>query len=101
MDGSEKSSNPYVRRWDKRTHETYYEHRAVAEWKLGRALNAGEVVHHANSDKRDNHPQNVWVFSCQRAHMLYEQYQLREAQGVNHLFSIEELLEQRGLWLIR
>ncbi len=30
--------NPYVRRWDARTRETYYEHQAVAEWKLGRPL---------------------------------------------------------------
>lgn len=101
MDEPEKVNNPYVRRWDKRTGETYYEHRAVAEWKLGRPLSKGEVVHHDNGDKMDNHPDNVWVFSCQRAHMLYEQYQLRKEQGVNHLFAIDEILEQRGLWLIR
>ncbi len=92
--------NPYQRRRDPRNGELYYVHRAIAEWKLGRALNPGEVVHHDNGDKRDNHPDNVWVFSCQRAHMLYENYRLRERQGIMHLFLIETLLEREGLWVV-
>ena len=93
--------NPYIRRWDPRKKETFYEHRAVAEWKLGRPLEPGEVVHHDDGDKSNNHPENVWVFSCQRAHMLYEQYRKREGLGVGHLFGIEEVLERRGLWVMR
>jgi len=31
-------------------------------------------VHHDDGDKRNNHPENIWVFSSQRAHMLYEHY---------------------------
>ena len=92
--------NPYQRRRDPRNGELYYVHRAIAEWKLGRALKPGEVVHHDNGDKRDNHPDNVWVFSCQRAHMLYENYRLRERQGIVHLFSIEDMLEREGLWVL-
>jgi hypothetical protein len=93
--------NPYPRRRDARTGELYYLHRAVAAWKLGRPLRPGEVVHHVNGDTTDNHPDNIWVFANQRAHMLFEHYQSRQARGVCHLFELEELLEREGLWVVR
>ena len=92
--------NPYVRRWDPETQETYYEHQAVAEEKLGRPLAPGEVVHHDDGNKQHNHPDNIWVFSSQRAHMLYEHYRAREARGVGHLLSIEEVLRVHGCWVV-
>lgn len=73
--------NPYVRRWDPRTHKTCYEHQRVAEEKLGRPLEPGEVVHHDDDDKQNNDPDNVWIFSSQRAHMLFEHPRAREARG--------------------
>ena len=43
-------------------------HRYVAERKLGRKLEKGEVVHHINRDKTDNRRDNLWVFHSQKKH---------------------------------
>ena len=56
----------YKLRLDKRMGERYYEHRAMAAWKLGRSLSSTEVVHHINGDTSDNHPDNLLVFPSQR-----------------------------------
>lgn len=38
-----------------------YEHRLVAEQKLGRRLLPGEIPHHKDEDKTNNHPDNLEV----------------------------------------
>lgn len=43
-----------------------YVHRWVAKKEYG--LERGNVVHHINRDKRDNNPDNLYVFKNQRAH---------------------------------
>ena len=73
----------------------------MAEWKLGRPLQPGEVVHHANHDTEDNHPDNLYIFSNHRAHMLFENYEAREQRSLTHLFTIDELLETMELWVVR
>jgi hypothetical protein len=45
-----------------------YEHRLVAESKLGRRLEAGEIPHHINGVKTDNRPENIQVVSCVAEH---------------------------------
>lgn len=48
-----------------------HEHRIVAEQILGRPLRKGEVVHHIDGDKRNNHPINLMVFKSQADHALW------------------------------
>jgi hypothetical protein len=38
-----------------------YEHRLVAEAKLGRRLHRGEIPHHLDGDRENNHPSNLEV----------------------------------------
>lgn len=48
-----------------------YEHRLVAEKKIGRRLRKGEQVHHVNGIKADNAPENIDVMPTQ-AHHFYK-----------------------------
>ena len=45
------------------------EHRLVMEQKLGRYLVPGEVVHHIDSDKQNNHPDNLEIFESNGRHL--------------------------------
>jgi hypothetical protein len=58
-------------------------------------------VHHANGDKSDNHPENIWVFSSQRTHMMWHHHAWRLEKGVVTLFGFEVLLKADGQWWVR
>ena len=46
-----------------------YEHRYVAEQKLGRKLKPKEVIHHIDGNKTNNDPDNIEVYPSHSAHM--------------------------------
>lgn len=46
-----------------------YEHRLVAEQKLGRRLLPGEIAHHIDENKENNAPENIEVLASRSAHM--------------------------------
>ena len=48
-----------------------YEHRVEAEKKLGRKLLAGEKVHHADTNKRNNEHDNLIVVSGDAEHAVH------------------------------
>ena len=47
-----------------------YEHRLVAEEKLGRRLAPGEQVHHIDGDKTNNRPENLEVVASRAHHAV-------------------------------
>ncbi|MFA5379442.1 MAG: HNH endonuclease [Dehalococcoidia bacterium] len=47
-----------------------YEHRLVAEQKIGRPLIKGEMIHHIDGNAGNNHPDNLEVVSSHEAHRL-------------------------------
>lgn len=49
-------------------------HRVVAERKLGRALRRGEIVHHRDHNKLNNHPDNLEVLASQSEHARHHQW---------------------------
>jgi hypothetical protein len=46
-----------------------HEHRRVAEEKLGRKLLKGEIVHHIDENRHNNHPDNLMVLPNQSEHL--------------------------------
>lgn len=52
-----------------------HEHRVIAAQKIGRPLRPGEIVHHIDGDRRNNHPDNLAVMT-QSEHIA-----LHRAQG--------------------
>ncbi len=56
-------------------------HRIVAEKKLGRPLERGEIVHHDDLNKRNNEPDNLKV-TTQSKHIEIHRQQMMEARGI-------------------
>jgi hypothetical protein len=56
-----------------------FEHRVIAQRKLGRPLLPEEEVHHIDEDGKNNAPENLLVFPNHEAHMRYHYEQWRVA----------------------
>ena len=61
-----------------------HEHRIIAERKLGRKLQQGEVVHHIDGNKRNNRPENLQVFSSQAEHAKWHAAQKEAIKNEIH-----------------
>lgn len=61
--------HPYSRSRKNRNYGIIYEHRLVAEQKLGRFLLPSEVVDHIDGLHLHNHPDNLRVFPSNSAHL--------------------------------
>jgi hypothetical protein len=81
-------TEPYVKVW--KDGRAVRLHKLVAEQKLGRKLEPGEVVHHIEG--KDDVPGNLEVYRSHSEHMVAEHYQRRERSGKQHLWSLEEWL---------
>jgi hypothetical protein len=66
-----------------------YEHRIVAEEKIGRSLETDETVHHINGMRVDNRPENIMVVP-KREHLFYH----RKENCNLRLLGVENLLRQ-------
>lgn len=68
-----------------------YEHRIVAEQKIGRRLKRREQVHHINGNKQDNRPDNLLVASNAAEHHVHHRKQknLRLPNEPNPLVACE------------
>jgi hypothetical protein len=53
----------------KRKTTKVYQHRVVAEQILGRSLYKEEIVHHIDTNKLNNNPENIFVFESTSSHM--------------------------------
>lgn len=64
--------HPRARRLGRREPRYVLEHILVMEEKLGRPLRPGEVVHHINSVRDDNRPENLQSFLSNADHLRHE-----------------------------
>ncbi|MDE0582222.1 HNH endonuclease [Planococcus sp. A6] len=84
-----------INRWQKEDRplspDTYrkvhgrHEHRVVMERIIGRPLSAEEVVHHIDSNKHNNEPENLMLFANQAEHLnWHRKFDPRYGGGLSH-----------------
>lgn len=58
-----------------------YYHRHVASVGVGRWLDSGETVHHIDTDRMNNRPENLQVFSSNSEHVSFHRPTARETKS--------------------
>ena len=65
------------------------DYRAIAEKKIGRKLEKGEIVHHLDGDSSNNDPDNLYVCESASEHAL-----LHSKIKINWNFKAQELIDE-------
>ena len=60
------------------------EHRVIAEQMIGRSLETGEIVHHRDENKTNNHPDNLEVIQGLRSHLEHRHASNLKNPPVHH-----------------
>lgn len=76
----------YAKRKHPKTGRRVRTHRYVAEQVLGRPLLPGEVVHHRDGNRANNHPSNILVLRGQGQHSSLHAFLRRASRGQPTLF---------------
>lgn len=64
-----------------------HEHRVVAEQILGRPLTPGEIVHHIDGNKHNNHPSNLRVMT-QADHLRLHHAEMWRARKIKYGYAV-------------
>lgn len=75
------------------------EHQIVAEWVASRELNKGEVVHHKNFVKYDNHPENLQIMTNEDHSRLHSQIYNGQKWSKENSEWIEKFKKQHSAWM--
>ena len=68
---------------DKLIRRKCFMHRMVAEEKIGRPLTRDDHVHHIDMNKKNNHPDNLWVCSSSKHKLAHHSFNELCAEGMN------------------
>ena len=60
-------------------------HRYVVEAYIGRFLNSEEIIHHIDKNRSNNLPENLYLFSNRRTHIIFHRHPYPLKSNLPHL----------------